>query len=58
MDAKEMQARSAEKRWNGLTPEERSEKMKAVRAKGLKKRQKKARGSSANTGDHGSTERR
>ena len=49
MDAKEMQARSAEKRWNGLTPEERSEKMKAVRAKGLKKRQKKkARGSSAN----------
>jgi len=47
-----MQARSAEKRWGGLTPEERSEKMSAVRAKGLKKRpKKKARSKSANDQD-------
>jgi len=43
MTAKEMQARSAEKRWSGLTAEQRSEKMKAVRVKGIKKRTKKTR---------------
>lgn len=49
MTAKEMQGRSAAKRWAGLTPEERSAKMREVRQNGLKKRtKKKARASSAN----------
>ncbi len=35
---RDMQRRSAESRWGGLTPEQRSAKMKAIRAAAKKKR--------------------
>ncbi len=37
---REMQRRSAESRWSALSPEQRSEKMKAIRAAAKKKRPK------------------
>ena len=40
---REMQARSAASRWSGLSPAERSAKMKALRAKGIKKPKRIAR---------------
>ena len=40
---REMQARSAASRWSGLSPAERSAKMKALRAKGIKKPKRAAR---------------
>ena len=40
---REMQARSAASRWSGLSPAERSAKMKALRAKGIKKPKRVAR---------------
>ena len=40
MDSREMQARSVAKRWAGKTAEERSEAMRKVRAKGLKRTKK------------------
>lgn len=40
---REMQRRSAESRWSGLSAAERSAKMKALRAKGVKKSKRVAR---------------
>ena len=40
---REMQRRSAESRWSGLSAAERSAKMKALRAKGIKKPKRIAR---------------
>lgn len=40
---REMQRRSAESRWGGLTPEQRSAKMKALRALAAKKKRPKTR---------------
>lgn len=40
---REMQRRSAESRWGGLSAAERSAKMKALRAKGVKKSKRVAR---------------
>ena len=40
---REMQRRSAESRWSGLSAAERSAKMKALRAKGIKKPKRVAR---------------
>lgn len=42
---REMQRRSAESRWGGLSAAERSAKMKALRAKGIKKPKRIARSS-------------
>ena len=44
---REMQRRSAEARWGGLSAAERSAKMKALRAKGIKKPKRVARRSNA-----------
>lgn len=48
---RDMQRRSAESRWGGLTPEQRSAKMKALRANAAKKKRPKtkARGLRQNT---------
>ena len=44
MTAKEMQARSADKRWSGLSAEEKSAEMSRVRKLGIKNRAKKKGG--------------
>lgn len=48
---RDMQRRSAEARWGGLSAAERSAKMKALRAKGIKKTKRVARRSNDKVSD-------